>query len=79
MKNVRCFKVSQKFDVNGNRATTIHDLRNNKKVKIKDTYKDDSEEISEEFLKKKGIEVVSKFEFKKDLYLISDNFDIMIK
>jgi len=79
MQNLRAFKISQKYDVNGNRKTTIADLRNNKKVIIKNTYEDDVEVLAKELFQSKNINIVGKFEVKKDLYMLSDNFNIMIK
>ena len=79
MVNVRVFEVTQKFDTNGNRVTTLKDLRFNKKVNIKNTYNDDKEEAATEFLKEKKIEVHFKYEIEKKLFLLSLNFTDKIK
>ena len=77
--NLRAFKITQKFNTNGNRITTIHDLRNGKKINIKELYIDDAEEIALEFFKSKNIVIAGKYEYKKDLYFLTHNFGTMIK
>ena len=77
--NLRAFKITQKFNTNGNRITTIHDLRNETKRNIKELYIDDAEEIALEFFKKKNIVIAGKYEYKKGLYLLTHNFGTMIK
>jgi len=79
MINLRAFKIAQKFDTNGNRVTTVKDLRNNKKVIIKNTYKDDKEEIAKDFFQDKNIIISGKFETGKELYFLTHNFLTMIK
>ena len=79
LDNLRVFKITQKFNSNGNRVTIIHDLRNEKKINIKELYIDDAEEIALEFFKKKNIVIAGKYEYKKDLYLLTHNFGTMIK
>ena len=79
MINLRAFTITQKFDVNGNRVTTIKDLRNNKKVTLKNSYKDDAEEIAIEFFQEKNIIISGKFETGKELYFLTHNFSTMIK
>lgn len=78
MDNLRAFKITQKFDINGNRLTTIQDLRNNVKKIIKNTYKDDAEEIAIDFFNEKNITIAGKFEHKKDLYFLTHNFLVAI-
>jgi hypothetical protein len=77
--NLRAFLITQKLNINGNRVTTIKDLRNNKKVIIKDTYEDDAEEIALDFFKRKNIIITGKFQVEKELFLLSHNFQAMIK
>ena len=79
INNLRGFKITQKFNTNGNRITTILDLRNLKKVTIEATDKDDAEEIAKDFFSDKNINIIGKFENKKELYFISDNFNNNIK
>lgn len=79
MVNVRAFEVTQKFDINGNRVTTIKDLRNDKKVKIRNTATDDKELTAVEFLKEKNIEVNFEYEEGKKIFLLSLNFKDKIK
>ena len=79
INNLRGFKITQKFNTNGNRITTILDLRNLKKVTIEATDKDDAEEMAKDFFSDKNINIIGKFENKKELYFISDNFNNNIK
>ena len=79
INNLRGFKITQKFNTNGNRITTILDSRNLKKVTIEATDKDDAEEMAKDFFSDKNINIIGKFENKKELYFISDNFNNNIK
>ena len=79
MVNVRAFEVTQKFDTNGSRVTTLKDIRNDKKVKIRNISIDDAKIIAVEFLKEKNIEVNFEYEEGKKLFLLSLNFTDMIK
>lgn len=52
LDNLRAFKITQNSTQMGMSAT-IHDLRNNKKINIKELYNDDAEEIALKFFKVK--------------------------
>ena len=74
MTNIRCFKVTQIKNKNGNRITKIYDYNSNKTFKSVSKNTDDKKEIALQVLKNNQIEVISYFERDDELFLLTNDF-----
>ena len=79
IKTLRDFEVTQKINKNGNRTTTIKDVKNNVKVNIQDYEIKDKKILAINYLQEKKIEILFKFDNNNKLNLLSNNLLTTIK